>query len=170
MNAVLVAIATARNKLSLAYYERILQLIKRCKLEGNLVLKLRILRNDYLKRLVYGKFDVLLYTPMKPVEMSDPPLTVLEAMNSGLPPVISLIGDLAHLVKAYEAGAVTNLTSLDLLKAVRNIIENREAYSENARRLVREWYSVEAVAKRLKAFLDVIVEGKRLRGKRTLER
>jgi len=162
VNAIMVAITTVRNRLSLVYYKRLLQLIKRYELESNLILKLRVLRNDYIKRLVYEKFDVLLYIPVKPVEMSDPPLTVLEAMNSGLPPVISPIGDLAHLVKVYEAGAVTHLTPLNLYKSVRSIIENQEVYSENARRLVREWYSIEAVAERLEALLDIIIEGRRL--------
>lgn len=51
-------------------------------------MKLIDLDKDTLKSLIYKVFDALVYVPVKPPEISDPPPTVLEAMNNGLPSII----------------------------------------------------------------------------------
>lgn len=158
MNAILVAITTPRSRLSIMYYNELVYLIRRYNMERNLILKLMVLKNDLIKYLIFRKFDALLYIPVKPVMMSDPPLTVLEAMSSGLPPIISAFGDLAHLITIYGAGEVVKplFSAVNIYDSVRNIIERRKMYSKNAKRLIREKYSLEAVAKRAEMLLKLI--------------
>lgn len=154
---IFVAITTFRSRKSLPCYNRILQLVKVYDLGKNFILKLIDVESDTLKSLIYRMFDVLIYTPVKPVEMSDPPLTVLEAMNNGLPPIISPIGDLASLIKVYNAGIVSRPVPLDLFRAVKKIIRYRDLFSNNAKRLVREHYSDEVVMRKLRTLINDIM-------------
>ncbi|PLJ78180.1 MAG: hypothetical protein B7L53_01665 [Thermofilum sp. NZ13] len=145
---VLVALSTVRNRESLGYYRYINNLIRKHGLNNNLILKLRVLVDDDEKVSAYNSFDVLLYMPLTGKLMADPPITVLEAMSCGLPPVTTSIGDIGYIVSKYSAGIALSKPGPDILaKSIMEVINNKEFLSKKARRVIETMYSVEAVAR-----------------------
>lgn len=149
-NVVFIAIATARSRHSLAYYRLINELIQRYGLKQNLIVKLRIIVNEYEKAMLYRSFDSLVYTPLDSTEMADPPLTALEAMSCSVPAIVAPVGDLKYIIGKSNAGVVLSRFDVnELVKAILKVAENKQNFGKNARKVIDKFYSVNAVATRM---------------------
>lgn len=83
------------------------------------------------------------------------PMSVLEAMSLGLPVVITDSCGLAGPIKRAEAGLVVDPTPARIVDAVRTLVADptlAARLGDNARRLVREQFSIEAVVDQLESY------------------
>ncbi len=152
----LLIMSTIRSKRSLMYYEKLQRLIRSLGLEKYIEVRRRVLLSDEEKVQVYSCFDVLLYTPVKGIEMSDPPLTVLEALSVGLPVLASPIGDVKYLVELGGGIIVNPLDYTSLVKGVKNLHDSLEAYSTSATRIVDKYFSHKVVDKLVSRLIEYI--------------
>lgn len=84
-------------------------------------------------------------------------IAVVEAMAAGLPVVISDQVGIHHEVSKSNAGLVTPCTKEPLVAALRKLIANasqRQRLGSNGRQLVNEFFSQEAMTRRLSAMYE----------------
>lgn len=155
-NICLLVVSTIRSKRSLTYYGRLQRLIRELGLEKYVKIKRKVLLSDHEKVQTYSCFDVLLYTPIKGVEMSDPPLTVLEALSIGLPVIASPIGDLKYLARLGGGLLVNPLNYTSLVESIKGIHDGLEEYSVRAVKIVDNYFSHKVVDKRINMLLEYL--------------
>lgn len=97
---------------------------------------------------VYACSDVYLMTSI--YEGGAPPITVLEAMSSGLPPIVSDIPSLRHIVKESNVGLVIDFNNMEegVKKTLQFIKEDLWEHSRRARRFIEDNHNWEIIAGR----------------------
>jgi len=119
------------------------------------ILFLGFVKNEELPS-IYACSDFYLMTSIYEAA----PITVLEAMASGLPPIVSNIPTLRYIVKESNSGLVLDFKNIEeSVKKTLQFIkeENIEEHSKRARRFIENNHSWEKVASQYMQLLNRII-------------
>jgi len=145
----LMVVPPIRNKRP--YVSKVSALINDLGLQNNVKL-LPFNLHDEEKALLFSAASVFLYPSLRQAAM-DPPLTILEAMSSGLPVVTTRIQSLPIIIKHFYNGFLyspLNFTELEkILEYLIQCDNSLTNVSVNARNTIARHFSFEAVAKKL---------------------
>ena len=116
-------------------------------LRQNVKIEIRNL-SEVEKSVVYSASDIFLFPPLESEEAVEPPLTVLEAMSSGLPVVSSDVASTREVIANEVDGLIMSFRNEDLSlleERVSSLLQNDKArmdLSYNARRTMTEKLSL----------------------------
>lgn len=109
---------------------------------------------------LYSKSDIFVL----PSFTESCPLTILEAMSTGLPVIASNVGGISEMIKNNEDGILTEATNVDkFTKNIINLLNNttlRKRISSNARKKVKKRFNSKVMALKTKKFYEEIIQKK----------
>lgn len=138
------------------YKNKIEDAIIRNNLEKNILLLGKLNRELLMK--FYNKIDIFAHISFQDTK----PLTILEAMSSGLPIVASAIGDIPEMVDD-SLGFVTNFDEKNISDSLIKLIKSRELrmkFGQNSRKKAVENYSWTKIADDYLNVYQEVINGK----------